>query len=89
MTAFRESQISHHYQFKDEMSRRTAPMRNTKGIESDEPDLKFGEDVLVYLRPIDRQVQNEMVEQNRRGDAETYGHTRKPQKGADTMTRGE
>ena len=56
-------------------------MGNTKRLESEETDLKFRGDCLVYLRTIDRQMQNEMGGQNRRGGAESYDHTREPKKG--------
>ena len=62
MTSFRRSRILHHYQFKDGISRQATSMENAKRLESDEPELKPREDILVYQRTIDRQMRNEMGE---------------------------
>ena len=40
------------------------------------------------MRDIDRKMQNEICEQTRWGDAETYGHTRKPTEGAGYHDKG-
>ena len=46
-----------------------------------EPDLQFRDEPQVYLRTMDSQLQNELGEQTRWGNAYTYGHTRKHNKG--------
>ena len=82
MTAFRASRILAAYQFRDGIRRHTASVGNTKRLKSDEPDQEFREEALLYLRDIGRQMQNEIGEQTRLGDAETYDRDRKPTTGS-------
>ena len=55
-------------------------MGNTYGVASEEPDLKFREDPLVYFCTIYRPMGNELGEQTRRGDEDTYGHSETDQR---------
>ena len=89
MTSFRGSRILRTYHFKDAIFRHTTSMGNTKRIDGDEADLKAREELQVYLRTIDRHMQNALGEQARWGAEDTYGHTRKPTKGAKNIDKGE
>ena len=57
-------------------------MESTQKIQSGAPDLEFREDSIAYMSNINRQMQNEIGEQTRRGGADTYDRTRKQKKGA-------
>ena len=55
-------------------------MGNTQRLQSEEPDMEFREDPLLYLRNIDRQMENEIGGQTRWGEAETNDRSRKQKK---------
>ena len=80
MTVFLRRQIVQQYHFRDDVLGQTTSTGDTKGLGSDVPDLEFRGDLLVYQRTIYRPMWNELVEQTRWGDADTYGHARKPTK---------
>ena len=86
--SFRRSRILRTYPFKGEIWRRATSVGNTKRLGIGEPYRDVREEPQVYLRTIDRQLQNELIEQSRWGDADTYGHTRKPRKRAKNNDKG-
>ena len=88
MTAFRGSRILRTRPVKDGISRHTKSMENAKMIDCAEPDLKYRVDHQVYLRTIDRNMQNECGGETRWGDSDTYDHTRKPIKVAKNNGNG-
>ena len=93
MKAFRSSNILKTYHFIDEVRCRGTSAEFTKREESDEPCLNFREERHVYFRATYRHLPNELEGESRWGDADTYGHTRKPNKGnrnskGEEMARG-
>ena len=67
----------HTYRIKGRIRSQAASAEFVQRAESDVQDLRHRSDSQVYFRTIDRQLQNDMGEQSRWGDADKYDHTRK------------
>ena len=63
-------------------------MEFAQRVECEVGDLKFREESSVYLRTTDRQLQYELGEQTRWGDADTYDNTRKCRTKESAVKRG-
>ena len=76
--AFRASNDMNAYQFKNDSTSQTTTVNFSARMRRVEEDLEFSEIFSLYLRKIDRQLQNEFNENiTRRGEADTYDHTRR------------
>ena len=75
--AFMARNIARTYRFKSEIARKTMAVDFAAHLKPGFEDQKLRAVAPVYLRKIDRQLQNESSESNSRwGVADTYGHTR-------------
>ena len=81
MTTYQECNTLPTYRSKDEVRRHTTSMEFTNRADRDGPDLEFLAEIQGYLRTSDRQLQRELGDHARWGDADTYDHTRKLNKG--------
>ena len=75
------SNILHDFHFKDEVRREAASAEFSKRVGSGAPDLDPREEFRAYFRATGSQLRDELGEQSRWGGADTYDHTREPNKG--------